>query len=144
MTSPRRASPVGRGNTLVELLTSLTILTIVLTVFLRLLFATDRIFTPQGEAAGATTALALLLQDVSDDVRAARAVSANGDALTVSGPGETRYAYDSERRGTVRSGADNRFYPGVRPSFTVQGPLVEMHLTAGHQNLSTAVGVRNR
>ncbi|HEY3397632.1 MAG TPA: prepilin-type N-terminal cleavage/methylation domain-containing protein [Armatimonadota bacterium] len=133
-----------RGNTLVEVLASITILTIVLSVFLRLVFATDRIFAPQGEAASATTALALLLQDVSTDVRGAGAISGGGDGLTVSGPGETRYAYNSARGGTVRSGADNRFYPGVRPQFAVAGSLVEMRLSAGRQSLSTAVGVRGR
>jgi prepilin-type N-terminal cleavage/methylation domain-containing protein len=131
--------PRQRGNTLVELMASLTIMAIVLSVFLRLLFTTDKIFAGQGEAAGGTVALALLLQDISDDVRAGHAVSGGGDALTV---GETRYAYDSRRGGTVRSGSDNRFYAGVRPEFTVAGPLVELRLRAGRQSVSTAVGVR--
>jgi prepilin-type N-terminal cleavage/methylation domain-containing protein len=131
-----------RGNTLIELLTSMTILALVLSIFLRLLFATDRIFTPQGESAGATTALASLLQDVSADVWAARAVSGGGEALTVSGPGAARYAYDSRRAGTVRRGADNRFYAGVRPQFSVTGSLVQMRLSAGRQSVTTAVEVR--
>ena len=127
------------GNTLIELMASLTIMAIVLSIFLRLIFATDRIFARQGESAGGTVALAMLLQDVSEDVRAGHAVSGGGEALTVGG---TRYAYDSRRGGTVRSGADNRFYAGVRPEFTVAGPLVELRLQAGRQSVRTAVGVR--
>ena len=132
------------GNTLVELVTALAVLALVLTVALRLIFAVDRTLAPQGEAAGGTAACAALLQDVSQDLRAARATSGGGDALTLLGAGETSYAWDPDRGGTVRRGDDNRFYSGVRAEFSPEGSLVRVRLTAGLDRVSTAVAVRGQ
>ena len=132
------------GNTLVELMTALAVLALVLTVALRLVFAVDRTLLPQGEAAGGTAACAALLQDVSEDLRAARSTSGGGDALTLRGAGETRYAWDAERGGTVRRGEDNRLYQGVRAEFSREGSLVRVRLSAGLDRVSTAVAVRGQ
>jgi prepilin-type N-terminal cleavage/methylation domain-containing protein len=134
----------SRGFTLVELITALSILTIVLGVALRLLYAADRFLTPPGGSGAGTTALALALQDLGDDLRAAGSATGGGTELAVTGPGATRYAWDARRGGLVRLGQDNRFYPGVRPRFAVQGGLVQIRLTSGLQELRTAVGVGSR
>jgi prepilin-type N-terminal cleavage/methylation domain-containing protein len=108
-----------RGYTLLELLTSISLLVVVLGLALPLLFMGDRSLSAHDAAVAREATAVQLLGDLSRDLRGA-STSQNGTALQVGG---VTYQYVAAEDRTVRRDALSYVaYPGAR--FAVSGGRV--------------------
>jgi prepilin-type N-terminal cleavage/methylation domain-containing protein len=106
-----------RGYTLLELLTSISVLAVILGVMLPLIFMGDRALTRSDAAVDRDATAVHLLGDISRDLRGASAVSIGSDALRLDG---VTYRYLAAEDRTLRQDAlSYTAYPGAR--FAVAG-----------------------
>lgn len=116
-----------RGYTLVETVTALAVLTVVMGLTLRLIFASDRALGGQDTRAAELVAVSALLGDLGRDLRAAGAVSGGGGRLVVAGPRTVTYETQGGR--TLRRVAglpgEERQYAATMQAYR-RGRLVEL------------------
>lgn len=130
-----------RGYTLIELIVSLALLAIVVSVASRLLFTSDRALEAESDRAVALGGQGELVSDLGRDLRGAAGASGGGGTLSVRG-----VTWRSDEGGTVRSVAGqpdlDRTWPGIRARFTIEGRLVTVELTSGAGAARTAFYMR--
>lgn len=130
-----------RGYTLLELIVSLALLAVVVSVASRLLFTSDRALEAESDRAVALGGQGEMLSDLGRDLRGAAGASGGGDALTVG-----NVTWRSGEDGTVRSIAgrpdQDRSYPHVGARFTIEGRLVTVELTSEAGTARTAFYMR--
>ncbi|MBD3291334.1 MAG: prepilin-type N-terminal cleavage/methylation domain-containing protein [Armatimonadia bacterium] len=130
-----------RGYTLIELIVSLALLAVVVSVASRLLFTSDRALEAESERAVALGGQGEMLSDLGRDLRGAAGASGGGATLTVG-----NVTWRSSEDGTVRSIAgrpdQDRSYPKVQARFTIEGRLVTVDLTSEAGTARTAFYMR--
>lgn len=130
-----------RGYTLIELIVSLAILAIVVSVASRLLFTSDRALGAESDRAIALGEQGELLSDLGRDLRGASAASGGDATLTVAD-----VTWRSSEDGTIRSIAGrpemDQTYPHVRTQFRIEGPLVTVRLRSEAGTAETAFYLR--
>jgi len=119
-----------RGYTLIELLTSIGVLSVLLSVMLSFLFASDRASERLAVRSVRQGSTAALLSDLSRDVR--DGALSRGATWTQSATGAIR-----------ATSGETRTYPGCRYSVTRRGRLATLTVTCGQERLQTTIFVRN-
>jgi hypothetical protein len=123
-----------------ECVIALGIMAMVLSVALRLIYASDVALGRERTASSGAGAMAAMMADVAADARPASGASADGASLTVGG---AKYSWDAGRKATVRQAAgDLRAYPGVRAKFGVSGRMVVVEAVAGKTVARTSCYMR--
>jgi len=139
---------VRRGSTLIELVVSLSILAVAVSVCLRLLFTMDRAVGSEEQQLTRTAGYTQLLDDLGADVRAAASAAATGSTLRLHGAAEVRYYWDDQQQATIRQAiapeSETTLYPHVRAAFEGDGPMVRVRLRSEKTDLRTAHYRRNR
>ncbi len=129
-----------RGYALLECIIAIGIMAMVVSVALRLLFASDVALGREKTASGGAGAMAALMGDVAADARPSAGASADGASLSVGG---AKYSWDARRKATVRQATgDLRVYPGVRAKFGVSGKMVTVEAAAGKTVARTSCYMR--
>lgn len=119
-----------RGYTIIELITSIGVLSVLLSVMLSFLFASDRASERLAVRSVRQGNTAALLSDLSQDLR--EGALNRGATWTQSASGAARTA-----------SGDTRTYPGCRYSLTRRGRLAALTVTCGKERLQTTIFVRN-
>lgn len=137
-----------RGSTLIELVVSLSILAVAVSVCLRLLFTMDRAVGSEEQQLVRTSGRTRLLDDLGADVRAARGATATGSVLRLHGAAEVRYYWDDQQQATIRRATaperHTTLYPHLRATFRRDGTMLRVRLRSGDADLRTAYYLRNR
>ena len=129
-----------RGSTLIELVVAMGILSVIMLVSTRLLFASDRAMGAEVVRATQVGGAAELLADAGRDVRQARHLRATGGELIAE-----RVRYSSDEAGTARvsDGRETDRYPGVVASFNMRGRLVTVTVKTDKAQMRTSFYRRN-
>lgn len=137
-----------RGYTLLELVVAISILTVIFSITLRLVFFSDRALGGVEEKAADTAVAARLLQDVSRDARSASEVTVGPGYLRMTSPaGAVIYRWSASTGATSRRGShgasDQREYPGASCSASVSARFVEFIVKTRYTRLTSGVSLRN-
>jgi prepilin-type N-terminal cleavage/methylation domain-containing protein len=129
-----------RGFTIIELLTSITVLAAILGVALPLFFMGDKALGLTSTALSRQATAAHLLGDLSRDARTAGAATSDGGATL----GEAVYRYDAATDTTLRQAPSGlTTYAHVRFTLSSDGRLTRISVRGHNVELTTLVLRRN-